>query len=98
MASDESDFAAEAVPQAGFSEPLRALLRWPAERFLAERDRWPLWLPVLMGAGVGVYFSLASEPPQWLGAALLALAVALGVSAWRNGRGLVLPAALVAAA
>ena len=98
MASDDSDFAAEVVRQEGFAEPLRALLRWPADCFVAERARWPLWLPALMGAGIALYFGLASEPPSWLGAALLAVAAAFGVSAWRDGRSLVLPAALVAVA
>lgn len=31
-------------------------------RLEAERDRWFLWIPVLYGCGVGVYFSLGSEP------------------------------------
>jgi len=29
---------------------------------LADRMRWPLWLPVAMGAGIGLYFSLPEEP------------------------------------
>ena len=43
-----------------------------------ERDRWPLWLPVCFGVGVGVYFALLREPPIWLGAsgALAAVLVA----------------------
>lgn len=28
----------------------------------AERDRWALWIPVLMGLGTGFYFSLKQEP------------------------------------
>lgn len=46
--------------------------------WLAERARWILWVPVLLGLGIGWYFSLASEPPLWplaaTTAALLALA------------------------
>src|ERR1700735_2234280 len=98
MVSDDSDFASEGVPLAPAGDPVRALLRWPTERFLAERERWPLWLPVLMGAGIGVYFSLDAEPAPWLGAALVALALALGVSAWCDGRGLIIPVALFAVA
>ncbi|MDX1402032.1 MAG: ComEC/Rec2 family competence protein, partial [Kiloniellales bacterium] len=30
--------------------------------FFEERDRWFLWIPVLFGAGIGVYFSLLFEP------------------------------------
>ena len=32
------------------------------ERLEAEQDRWFLWLPVLFGAGIAVYFALAFEP------------------------------------
>ena len=32
----------------------------------AERDRWPLWLAVAFGAGVGAYFRLNAEPSLWL--------------------------------
>ena len=34
-------------------------------QFLAERDRWPLFVPVLIGLGVGIYFALPFEPPLW---------------------------------
>ncbi|WP_341898333.1 ComEC/Rec2 family competence protein [Ferrovibrio terrae] len=30
---------------------------------LAERERWFLWLPALLGGGIAVYFLLPSEPP-----------------------------------
>ncbi|MFQ5955059.1 MAG: hypothetical protein ACE5JZ_08365, partial [Kiloniellales bacterium] len=43
----------------------------------AERERWALWLPVGVGAGVVVYFSLAWEPPWWLGLAVLAAVLAV---------------------
>jgi competence protein ComEC len=48
-----------------------------AVRFLAERERWPLWFPVLMGIGIGIYFSLPFEPARWIGAAALVLASAV---------------------
>ena len=35
------------------------------ESFIEERSRWILWLPVLMGTGVSVYFALTVEPPRW---------------------------------
>ncbi len=39
--------------------------------FLAERERWALWLPVALAAGVAIYFALPAEPPLaltiWLG-------------------------------
>jgi competence protein ComEC len=42
--------------------------------FLAERERWALWLPVALAGGVALYFSLPFEPP-------FAFAVGLGVAA-----------------
>ncbi len=33
----------------------------------AEHERWILWLPVLIGAGIGLYFALPVEPTPWLG-------------------------------
>jgi competence protein ComEC len=42
--------------------------------FLAERDRWILWLPVLVGAGIAIYFALPAEPPPWAGITLAAMA------------------------
>jgi competence protein ComEC len=51
---------------------------WLTDRLTAERDRWALWLPVAFGAGIGVYFSLDSEPPAWLGAGGFAFAVLFG--------------------
>ena len=41
----------------------------PLDLLLAERDRWVLWLPVMFGSGIGIYFSLSFEPPLWLGPA-----------------------------
>ena len=37
--------------------------------FLAERERWSLWAPAILGAGILVYFWLSFEPPFWLLAA-----------------------------
>jgi len=34
---------------------------------LAERHRWPLWLPVALGTGAALYFGCAVEPPLWMG-------------------------------
>ncbi|MBN66931.1 MAG: hypothetical protein CMM94_05125 [Rickettsiales bacterium] len=30
-----------------------------------ERERWVLWLPVLLGAGIGIYFALPHEPSDY---------------------------------
>jgi len=55
--------------------PLVSLLR----RLEAERERWFLWVPVLLGAGIGLYFWLPHEPS--LIAALAPLAIAVAVKA-----------------
>ncbi|HLI20688.1 MAG TPA: ComEC/Rec2 family competence protein [Stellaceae bacterium] len=67
-------------------ERRRTLLAALSERFLAERERWPLWLPALMGAGIAAYFMLDQEPARWLGAAMLASAAAALFAAWRLER------------
>src|SRR5438477_1809606 len=62
----------------------------------AERDRWFLWLPVFLGVGIGIYFSLTVEPPLWVGLALGALAtLAVAIARWCD-RGI--PAVLAVAA
>src|SRR5690349_7200185 len=43
-----------------------------------ETGRGFLWLPVLFGTGIALYFTLPSEPSAW---ALIGLAAALSVSA-----------------
>jgi competence protein ComEC len=51
----------------------------------AERDRWPLWLPVALGAGCGLYFALPFEPAPlwgWVGLALGLGLVVLAVAGW----------------
>ena len=57
------------------------------ERWLeAERDQLPLWLPVMIGAGVTIWFVLP-DPRDWLAALLAALALAsVGLAGWRGGR------------
>ncbi len=48
-------------------------IRWLAGEFEAESERWFLWLPVLFGLGIGLYFAAAFEPSL---AILVACAVA----------------------
>ena len=38
---------------------------WLLNALMAERERWALWLPVFLGCGIGLYFSLSFEPPLW---------------------------------
>jgi len=55
------------------------LCRALADMASAERDRWLLWLPVMVAAGVAFYYALPSEPPLWPAGALLA---GTGIAAW----------------
>ncbi|MEO5335811.1 MAG: ComEC family competence protein [Magnetospirillum sp. WYHS-4] len=41
----------------------------------ADADRWVLWLPALLGVGIGLYFALPAEPVLWVGPALVGVAL-----------------------
>lgn len=59
---------------------------WLLAAAQAERERWVLWLPVLIGIGVWVYFALPLEPSLgWLGLSpvLGALVLWQRQSGWR---------------
>lgn len=45
------------------------LIRQAGGEIAAERERWLLWTPVLMGIGIGSYFALPFEPDPAAGAA-----------------------------
>ena len=80
-------------PLAALCQRLQTVGSWLAAEFLAERERWALWLPVALGLGIGIYFSLPLEPPLWLGAALTAIAAlgtAAAASAWPGRRAAVI--------
>ncbi len=51
---------------------------------LAERDRWVLWAPPALGAGIGLYFALPREPAMELAAVLLAVCLVLPVALRRH--------------
>jgi competence protein ComEC len=90
------DLADETAPPLAGRGVTAAALGWLVATLLAERDRWPLWLPVLLGAGIGIYFWLPSEPPLWLGLVGLLIVAAVVVLAWRSERARV-PAVAAAA-
>jgi competence protein ComEC len=48
--------------------------------FEAERDRWLIWVPALLGMGVALYFNLDREPSLSSGILLFTLLCALGFS------------------
>ncbi len=74
---------------------LRAAFRLRDE-FMAERERWPLWLPAFLGLGVALYFALPFEPPHW--PAPLAFALLALLALWGRSRGDLLLAILPLAA
>ncbi len=80
-------------------------LRWGASFFLAfkdsliaEQERLVLWLPVLMGAGIGFYFLLPAEPPLWAGPAGMLAAGGLGLLGRRKASLSMVAAAAIAGA
>jgi competence protein ComEC len=83
-------------------ERLYAALRRAApalrDAALAERERWALWIPALLGSGIGFYFMLAVEPPAWSGPAFIG-AAGLTILLGRRHAVLLLPgiAALIVA-
>jgi competence protein ComEC len=64
----------------------------------AERERWPLWIPVGLGVGIAVYFSVKAEPPVWFGPVALLLCVLAGTLGRRSQAILLLAAGVGAAA
>lgn len=75
-----------AVPFASLGAVTVAIARRAADLLASERDRWMLWLPVLVGSGVGLYFALDHEPPCWLGGVTLAMVAVLAMVACRSGQ------------
>jgi len=73
------------TPAASFDlNPRRGWLRRAGDGLAAERARWALWGPVVLGIGIGVYFALGTEPARWTGPA--AVIAALGLMAWSRRR------------
>src|SRR5512143_3497577 len=68
-----SSYAADIIESTHGGE-LAAIRHRSGACFAAERERWPLWMPVMVGLGIAGYFGLAEEPPFWLGATVLAAA------------------------
>jgi competence protein ComEC len=68
----------------GFDEAIAALGGRLGAALLAERERWILWLPVAVGAGVALYFALPSEPERWIGPAAMIVALAAAIAGRRR--------------
>lgn len=61
-------------------EQLKSFLSQTAELFLEQRDRFILWVPVFIGIGVGLYFSLPHEPALWVsGTGVIVLLVSMSM-------------------
>lgn len=82
------------IPQIFGQKPSRfQLFAYLQASVVADRSRWPLWLPVLLGGGIGFYFSLLEEPPIALGwgvAAIFAALAWLFVQRGESGRAIVM--------
>jgi competence protein ComEC len=50
----------------------------------SEQDRWFLWLPVLFGAGIALYFALPAEPSLIRAGAAVTMALIVR-AVWRHG-------------
>ncbi len=59
-----------------------------------EHGRLALWVPVLVGAGIGAYFALPAEPPLVLPASLVLMALAWRVMARGTALGLLISGAV----
>lgn len=81
----------------GGEHPRPGLWSRAVEQLLAERSRWPLWLPVCLGLGIALYFELDFEPAPAIGPSLLILSLALVVGLRRRPALLALAAGLLAA-
>jgi competence protein ComEC len=77
-----------AAPEAGRSGAAARLLRWLVADLLvialSERERWPLWVPVLLGGGIGGYFAAPVEPAPWVGVTALVFCLLLAAAVRRS--------------
>lgn len=76
-----------AQPPSTHLRALQTARTWLAHRLEAERDQLPLWLPVMVGAGVAAWFALPNAT-MWRAALLSGLAIAFCAAAiGKGGRG-----------
>ena len=70
----------------------RGIGAWLMATLVAERDRWPLWAPVGVATGIGIYFALSFEPPLAFGLALAGAVASVAAVGPRASRPLALAA------
>ena len=80
-----------------FSDLICGLPHALAENARAERDRWPLWLPVAPGTGIAIYFALSFEPSNTVAIIVAALGISAIIVAPREHAALVRAALLIVA-
>ena len=79
-------------------EALRSPLSALGRSLEAEQERWFLWLPVLFGAGIALYFPLPTEPSTWNALLPVAASLALLLAGKRQWPGALVTAGLLALA
>lgn len=90
MANRQAARAARGRAKVGCKRLLKSFFTGLGDSLAAERDRWPLWCPVLLGVGIALYFAWPREPSLWIGggaalAALAAMAAAPERMRWPAG-------------
>ncbi len=56
---------------------LTKTVRYAAHTLHQERPFWGIWLPVIYGSGIGIYFGFDWEPPVWVAPAFFMLSLSL---------------------
>ena len=69
------------APRATRSVRLWGAVRAVGVALVAERDRWALWLPVMLAAGIGLYFVLPFEPHRTFALSLGAVGILVALTA-----------------
>lgn len=68
---------------------IRRLIEYISDNFFNERERFVVWLAVLFGVGIGIYFALGFEPNKWITVAVFE-ALLLLLYLWRYSQGRIL--------
>jgi competence protein ComEC len=75
-----------------------ASLAWLARNLEAEQERWFLWLPVMFGGGIALYFLLPTEPGMIAAVLPVVAVLALHRTVARGAMAALMTGALLAAA